>query len=93
MPDLSALGARLALVRHRMGWNVAEAATECGLPVASWRNWENGKQPRDVVAVCRQVSARSGVSFDWLLLGVSSREVCSYFGSDSHDMPGALVAA
>ncbi len=93
IPDLATFGERLALVRHRMGWNVKEAAVECGLPPQSWRNWESGKQPHDVVAVCRQVSLRTGVSFDWLLLGVSSREVCSYFGSDSPDMPGALVAA
>ena len=49
-PDLSAFGARLALVRQRMGWNVKEAADHCRLPPQSWRSWEAGRTPRDLVA-------------------------------------------
>jgi hypothetical protein len=31
VPELT-FGARLALVRHRMGWNIKEAAAACDLP-------------------------------------------------------------
>ncbi len=67
--DDSTLGARLAMVRHRMGWNVKEAALACGLPVQSWRGWEKGMRPRDYVDVCTRVSATSGAALDWLLTG------------------------
>lgn len=61
--DDSTFGARLALVRQRMGWgNVKEAALACGLAVESWRNWErDGRQPRDYVDVCRAISTRTGL--------------------------------
>ncbi len=89
VPDVSTFGARLALVRQRMGWNIKEAAEECGLPVASWRNWEAGKQPRDLVGVCRRISDRTGAQVQWLVFGSPSRQVCSYFPSAL----GELVAA
>ena len=62
-------GARLALVRQRMGWgNVKEAAIACGLPVESWRNWErDGRLPRDLFSVCRAVSERTGADLGWLM--------------------------
>ena len=64
-------GARLALIRQRMGWgNVAEAALACGLPVASWRNWErDGRMPRDLVRIARQIADTTGCSYYWLLDG------------------------
>lgn len=67
-PDDTTFGARLALVRQHMGWgNVKEAALACGLPVASWRNWErDGRQPRDYVAVCMKISERTGADLAWL---------------------------
>lgn len=67
-PDDSTFGARLALVRQRMGWgNVVEAANECGLPPASWRGWErDGRAPRDYMAVCARISTRTGVDLAWL---------------------------
>src|SRR5262245_32692478 len=41
IPDGSTFGARLAMVRQHVGWgNVELAATECGVPVQSWRRWE-----------------------------------------------------
>ena len=40
VPDTSTFGARLALVRQRMGWNLKEAALACQLPQGSWREWE-----------------------------------------------------
>lgn len=68
-PDDSEFGARLALIRQRMGWgNVKEAALACGLPVESWRNWErDGRIPRDFVAVCKAISDRTGVDLSWLV--------------------------
>lgn len=64
-------GARLALIRQRMGWgNVTEAANACGLPVESWRNWErDGMEPRRIRAVAQTIAAVTGCDFLWLLLG------------------------
>lgn len=70
VPDVDSFGARLILVRHRMGWNMKEAALACGLPQASWRGWEvDGNRPRDLVDVCRKIAKRTGASYDWLLDG------------------------
>jgi transcriptional regulator with XRE-family HTH domain len=66
-PDLSAFGARLALVRQRMGWNVKEAADHCRLPPQSWRSWEAGRTPRDLVAVCQRIAETTGADVAWLL--------------------------
>ncbi len=63
-------GARLALVRMRMGWNVKEAARECGQAAATWRMWEiDGIVPRHHVQVAKQISDRTGCDYLWLLLG------------------------
>jgi transcriptional regulator with XRE-family HTH domain len=78
VPDDAALAMRLAKVRNRMGWNAKEAATECGLPPQSWRNWEAGTQPQDVVGVCRRISDRTGVSLQWLVFGYVEGELSSY---------------
>lgn len=69
--DDSTFGARLALVRQRMGWgNVAEAAEACGFAAGSWRNWErDGRIPRDQVSIARRISIRTGCDYDWLLDG------------------------
>ena len=69
--DAGSFGARLALVRQRMGWgNVKEAALSCGLPAQSWRTWERDNVvPRRIVEVARQISERTGCSYLWLLLG------------------------
>ncbi len=75
IPDDSVFAARLAKVRNRMGWNAKEAAVECGLPPQSWRNWEAGKGPRDVVRVSRQISERTGVSLEWLVFGEVGRQM------------------
>ncbi len=64
-------GSRLAQVRQRMGWNIKEAAQECGLPPQSWRNWESGHAPRDLAEVCRKISEHTGVSAEWLVFGQS----------------------
>jgi hypothetical protein len=71
VPDDSTFGARLALIRQRMGWgNVKEAAMACGLPVESWRNWErDGAMPRRMVEVASVIADRTGCDLGWLLAG------------------------
>lgn len=67
VPGTASFGARLALVRHRMGWNIKEAALACGVPPASWRAWElNGSSPRDMVNIAIRISKRSGCDTYWL---------------------------
>lgn len=67
--DDSTFGARLALVRQRMQWNIKEAARECGIPAASWGTWENGAMPRRYTEMCRLISQRTGCDHAWLLDG------------------------
>ena len=70
VPDDSTFGARLALIRQRMGWgNVAQAARECGVPVGSWHNWEEGMEPRRLVTIAMAIASRTGVDVDWLVYG------------------------
>jgi len=73
VPDLGSYGARLALVRQHMGWNMKEAARECGLPQNSWLGWEStGHNPRDFVRVSEAISKRTGVDLVWLMTGRTS---------------------
>lgn len=69
--DDSTFGARLALVRQRMGWgNLKEAAVACGLPPESWRRWErDGRSPRDVLEIASLIAERTGCDYGWLLAG------------------------
>lgn len=68
--DTSTFGARLALVRNHMKWNVKEAARECGQAAATWRVWEmEGAQPRDRVSVSKMIATRTGCDFLWLVHG------------------------
>lgn len=70
IPNDETFGARLALVRWRMSWNMKEAALAVGVPAASWRLWEvENAQPRNLVEIAERVSNRTGVDFDWLLRG------------------------
>lgn len=69
VPELT-FGARLALVRQRMGWNVKEAARACGLPAQSWRGWEaHGHAPRNFITIAMQIASTTGVDLDWLVYG------------------------
>jgi hypothetical protein len=68
-PDTSAFGARLALVRWKMGWNVAEAERECGTTQNLWANWESGSMPRQLVEVATKIAWKAKVERDWLLTG------------------------
>lgn len=67
IPDTDSFGARLALLRHHMGWNIAQAARECGFAEASWREWElNGAIPRKHRDVALQIYAVTGAHLAWL---------------------------
>ncbi|WP_148310176.1 helix-turn-helix domain-containing protein, partial [Nocardia otitidiscaviarum] len=71
VPQLDTFGARLAVLRHKMGWNAKEAAAACGFAQASWRDWEiNGRLPRDLPGVCQQIENATGVHHVWLMTGV-----------------------
>lgn len=71
VPSDETFGARLALIRQRMGWgNVKKAAEECGLPVQSWRTWErDGVTPHRLVTIAMTISTRTGCDYLWLVHG------------------------
>ncbi|WP_142386444.1 XRE family transcriptional regulator [Mycobacterium avium] len=70
VPDTSSFGSRLALLRHYMGWNLKEAALACGVPAASWREWElSDRRPRDLFEVCQKIGERTGCDDIWLMTG------------------------
>jgi hypothetical protein len=71
IPDDATFGARLALIRQRMGWgNLKEAALACGLPVQSWRAWERDNvSPRNYPFICQTIAEVTGCDFDWLMRG------------------------
>lgn len=77
IPTADPFGARLALIRHRMGWNLKEASTECGFTINQWASWETGRMPRDYQEVCEKISKRTGVDLVWLVLG-SQRQPSDY---------------
>lgn len=74
IPDASTFGARLALVRWRMGWNIREAERECGLSQNTWAGWEHGATPRDFVEVVSKIHWATGVNRVWLMTGEGSPE-------------------
>ncbi len=70
MPRDREFGMRLAMIRNVMQWNAKEAAAECGVPQASWRDWELGKtRPRDILTVAKKIAERTGVDYYWVLEG------------------------
>ncbi len=69
IPTTATFAARLALVRHRMGWNLKEAATECGLAMNAWARFEDGIAPRNLIETVDKISARTGVDRFWLTFG------------------------
>ena len=55
-----------------MGWNIKEAARECGLPGATWRLWEvDGALPRNIVTIAMVIASRTGCDYLWLVHGPS----------------------
>lgn len=69
-------GARLALVRQRMGWNIREAAIACGQKPQSWSNWEAGHGCRNMEAVARSIADATGCDYVWLMAGGPLRSRC-----------------
>jgi hypothetical protein len=70
IPSTKTFGARLALVRWRMGWNVKEAALACGLNESSWRGWElDGRLPHKLNEVAGKIAKSTGVNKYWLIEG------------------------
>lgn len=71
IPSPDSFGARLALVRQRMGWgNVKAAAQACGLPVETWRTWErDGVEPRRLVTIAMTIATKTGCDYLWLVHG------------------------
>ncbi|QYC54958.1 Cro protein [Arthrobacter phage Popper] len=70
IPSTDTFGARLALVRWRMGWNQKEAALACGISQPTWRGWElEGRGPRDLADVAARIAARTGVDEYWIMTG------------------------
>ena len=68
--DDSTFGARLALIRQKMDWNIKEAARECAVPAASWKSWERqGVRPRNIDDAAWQIADRTGCDYGWLLAG------------------------
>lgn len=59
------------MVRQKKGWNLAEAAEACGIPEATWREWElNGRTPRNISEIAIQISDHAdGVDDYWLSTG------------------------
>lgn len=74
VPGTATFGSRLAMLRQIMGWNMKEAALACGIPPASWRQWEiMGSLPRNVVTVSQQIADYTAVDGLWLLTGTPAQ--------------------
>lgn len=65
-------GDRLARIRRQMRWNVKQAAEACGVNHQSWRNWEAGGHPRDLLETMAEIARVSGCDPQWLLLGAEN---------------------
>lgn len=70
VPRGDSFAARLAMIRHAMGWNIKEAALACGFPPGSWREWElRGRDPRGLANIAEQIAERTGADEYWLMTG------------------------
>lgn len=70
VPRTNSFGARLALIRWQMGWNMKEAALACGFSQQSWRGWElQGHDPRGFAEVAERIAERTGIDEYWILTG------------------------
>lgn len=75
IPDGGQFSSRLALLRHAMGWNAKEAALACTIAPQSWREWEDGRMPRDYAGSCRKIAERTGCDEVWLMTGFQKPDV------------------
>lgn len=74
IPATDTFGARLALVRWHMGWNIAEAERECALTQNTWAGYESGREPRRYVEIVNRIVLRTSVNKIWLMTGEGSPE-------------------
>lgn len=75
IPTDHEFGMRLAMVRRQMGWNMKQAAAECGIAAATWRLWEDqGASPHDLIAKGRKIAQRTGCDLSWLVGLPGNRE-------------------
>lgn len=88
--DDGTFGARLALIRQRMQWNIKEAARECGVPAASWGLWESGSMPRKLAEICQQIADRTGADFVWLMVGPRRASRPAGSGEQGSDLNASL---
>jgi transcriptional regulator with XRE-family HTH domain len=75
IPDDSTLGARLALVRQRMGWNIKEAAIACAIAPESWRRWEADRTEPRGLSTYMKIAGVTGVNYRWLAFGPKGQPV------------------
>ena len=95
LPD-DTFGARLALIRQRKGWNIAEAARACDIDPQSWSNWESDeRRPRDFQGATRKIAEASGCHPIWLMAGDAAvpRNRCFSPLSQVADLPGQMELA
>jgi transcriptional regulator with XRE-family HTH domain len=87
--DASEFGARLALVRWHMGWNISEAEKACGISQNTWANWEKGSRPRDFQKATESIAEKASVDLVWLMTGQAypARPVVKLPHLDSNQEP------
>jgi hypothetical protein len=69
IPTDETFGARLALIRQRVGWgNVTAAAVACDITVSSWRAWERDNVlPKAYLSTCQRIAEVTGCDLAWLV--------------------------
>lgn len=76
---------RLAIVRaHLGGLNIRRAAELCDINHENWRRYESGKLPRDLQALCRKISAATGISYKWLMVGGELKASARKYSGQDH---------
>lgn len=60
---------RLAIIRTELGKNMSDMAELVGYPTATYRTWEKGAMPHDLVAVAKRIEERTGYDALWVIRG------------------------
>lgn len=92
IPGTSSFGARLALVRNYLNLNVKQAAERAGVDDSSWSMWEQGREPRKLLATVAQISEALGCDEYWLLTGRADPGLITdrYSADEEHIIPSDL---
>lgn len=69
IPSPDTFGSRLVLIRSHLQLNIKDAAARAELDDDSWRMWERGRLPRDVVTIAKKIADGLGCDYLWLLTG------------------------